>query len=64
MFPGAEEEVRQEGSECVYKRHQRNPGEDRKLLFLDPSCDLQDFSKMLPLGKPEKGRMSSFLITY
>lgn len=62
MFPGAEE-VGREGNECGYKRHQRNPGEDRDLLFLDSSCDVEEFGEMLPLGKPGKGHMSSFLIT-
>lgn len=64
MFPGAEEEVRQEGNECGYKRHQRNPGEDRNLLFLDSSCDIEDFGEILSLGKPEKGHTNSFLIIY
>lgn len=35
----------------------RNPGEDRNLLLLDPSCDVGWFGKMLTLGKQGKGHM-------
>jgi len=64
VFPGAKEEVRQEGNERGYKWYQWDPCEDRNQLLLDPSRDVGESGEMLPLGKQGKGHMSCFLINY